>query len=692
MNYGHCVSFGLSGCDINDPDATYQVTDREGISGGYTDDPGYDDFRGSNPTTTHNIGGSAWFDRCPKSKCGYKPPVTYYPPPSNSGPACDNGFTVFSAYIDSGTGDDGCRPPSCPFGRRATGWCEVPASDDPPIVYVAGPHPVAEDGGSASFLVALSHPYTSDVTVDASTADGTATAGSDYTAVASQTVTVTAGQRSTTVPVVIIDDTDEEEDETFTLSLSNPTGSATLSVTPEAEATITDDDGPTVAISGPSAAVDEGGTLTYTVSLTRPAGSTDAVSVEYAASGTTATGAPAGQGCGDGGYDYAVAGSGVLTWGEDESGDLTVVVIACADSRHPESDEIVTVTLSNPSPSNTTFSRTSATGTIVSKRSYVDNLSLTCRAKSNGAGYTLTFSFDAREQYIYRTWTNDADRWIVTPGPQRRVTYTQSVTRTGVHTAAAQRSENPGGGRWWGDRSKASTVCEALPQISVSDATAVESARTADFTVTLSKAWASDVTVDVATSDGTATAGSDYTAASRTVTISAGSTTTTVSVPITPDTDTESDETFTLTLSNPTGATLGTSTATGTITDDDDSPVTVSFGQASYTAAEGGAATVTVALSAAPGRIVTIPIVATDQGGATSGDYSGVPASVTFTAAETSKMFTFTAVDDTDDDDGESVKLSFGVLPNAVSAGTPSETTIAITDDDTQSPNDGWGL
>ena len=38
VNYGHCVSFGLSGCDINDPDATYNVMEGEGISHGYDPD------------------------------------------------------------------------------------------------------------------------------------------------------------------------------------------------------------------------------------------------------------------------------------------------------------------------------------------------------------------------------------------------------------------------------------------------------------------------------------------------------------------------------------------------------------------------------------------------------------------------------------------------------------------------------
>ena len=118
-----------------------------------------------------------------------------------------------------------------------------------------------------------------------------------------------------------------------------------------------------------------------------------------------------------------------------------------------------------------------------------------------------------------------------------------------------------------------------------------------------------------------------------------------------------------------------------TITEDDDKPVTVSFGQDSYTVAEGGGVTVTVTLSAAPERDVQTPLIATGQGGATTADYS-VPASVTFGPSDTQKSFMFTAVDDSDVDDGESVELSFGTQPSSVSAGATTVATVTISDND----------
>ena len=121
---------------------------------------------------------------------------------------------------------------------------------------------------------------------------------------------------------------------------------------------------------------------------------------------------------------------------------------------------------------------------------------------------------------------------------------------------------------------------------------------------------------------------------------------------------------------------------TANATTDDNPAVTVSFEQAAYTVAEGETQSVTVTLNADPERTVVIPIVATPQGATTTDDYT-VPTSVTFDAGDMSKTITFTATQDNLDDDGESVKLTFGMLPSRVSAGTTATTTVSITDDDT---------
>ena len=125
-----------------------------------------------------------------------------------------------------------------------------------------------------------------------------------------------------------------------------------------------------------------------------------------------------------------------------------------------------------------------------------------------------------------------------------------------------------------------------------------------------------------------------------------------------------------------------TATTTVSITDDDVPAVTVSFGADAYTVPEGGTQAVTVRLSADPERTVVIRLMKEYLGGVEPTDYSGVPADVTFNAGDRSKSLTFTATQDTVDDDGESVKLAFDTPPTRVSVGTTATTTVSIDDDD----------
>ena len=171
----------------------------------------------------------------------------------------------------------------------------------------------------------------------------------------------------------------------------------------------------------------------------------------------------------------------------------------------------------------------------------------------------------------------------------------------------------------------------------------------------------------------------------------------TISVTIHDDESYESDEYFHLHL----GRVLGTLSAVAlfdtegelcttecsnpyvvTITDDQPA-VTVSFGQAAYSVVEGNSQGITVTLSDDPQRTVIIPITTTGQDGATGDDFSGVPDTITFNATETSKTFTFSATDDAIVDRSESVLLSFGSdLPAGVSAATPNQSVVSITDND----------
>ena len=141
-----------------------------------------------------------------------------------------------------------------------------------------------------------------------------------------------------------------------------------------------------------------------------------------------------------------------------------------------------------------------------------------------------------------------------------------------------------------GGRSDRATVTitnnDTKPGISIAPASASEgdsgSTTTMTFTVTLAKAVTEAVTVNYATSDGTAIAGQDYTAVSNgSVTIAAGTTTAEFTVSVTGDETDELDETFNVTISLPSDTTAAaisggtTAAAAGTILDDDPAVVTV---------------------------------------------------------------------------------------------------------------------
>ena len=225
------------------------------------------------------------------------------------------------------------------------------------------------------------------------------------------------------------------------------------------------------------------------------------------------------------------------------------------------------------------------------------------------------------------------------------------------------------------------------PQVTVSFGASTYTAAegsTATVTVTLSADPERTVAIPVTKPEQGGASAADYSGVPASVTFNAGDTSQPITFAATQDTEDDDGESVLLAFGAlPTGVTAGApSETTVSIRDDDDPQVTVSFGAATYTAAEGGTATVTVTLSADPERTVEVRITTTNQGGASAADYSGVPATVTFNAGDTSQPITFAATADTVDDDGESVKLAFGALPTGVTAGSPSETTVSITDND----------
>jgi hypothetical protein len=211
----------------------------------------------------------------------------------------------------------------------------------------------------------------------------------------------------------------------------------------------------------------------------------------------------------------------------------------------------------------------------------------------------------------------------------------------------------------------------AVPSLSINDVTVTEGnagEATATFTVHLFAASAETVTVAYATADGSATAGSDYQAASGTLTFDPGQTSATITVPVNGDLLAEPNETFVVNLSNPTNAVIGDPQGIGTIADDEPPLITIS--DVSRTEGNTGAvsATFMVTLSHAINEYVIIPY-STTNGTATAGtDYTAASGSVYIFAGWTSNTFTVTVSGDRLPEANETFFVNLGTPTNATLA------------------------
>jgi hypothetical protein len=223
------------------------------------------------------------------------------------------------------------------------------------------------------------------------------------------------------------------------------------------------------------------------------------------------------------------------------------------------------------------------------------------------------------------------------------------------------------------------------PSITVADVSTLEGNSGTvplTFTLTLSAASSTPVTVSYATAAGTATAGTDYNSISGSVTFAPGQTSIPITVPIVGDTLNEADETFYLNLSNPVGATLARSQAVGTIQNDDPVP-SLTIGDVSANEGNSGLTpfTFTASLSAASGQTVQV-FYATANGTAKMGtDYNYASGWLTFAPGQTTQTVTVNVIGNTYLEPNKTFYLNLSSPSNVTLA--RSQATGTILNDDT---------
>jgi Calx-beta domain/Bacterial Ig domain len=245
--------------------------------------------------------------------------------------------------------------------------------DDPASLTISDPT-VNENAGFANFTVTLSNPAESTVRVTYDTANGSATAGSDFAQQSNKTISFAPGETSKQISVPITNDNVPEPTEQFSVTLSAPTGGASLGKA-TGTGTIQDEDNPTVSIS--DTAVQEGNSGTrnaiFTVSLSTAISRT--ATVNYATQDGTAS-SPS---------DYT-GGTGTVTFNPGET-SKTISIPVNGDTT-PENDETFKVNLSGPSQA--TIGTGSGTGTILDDDTVVTQGGLAISDASVAEGDTST--------------------------------------------------------------------------------------------------------------------------------------------------------------------------------------------------------------------------------------------------------------------------------------------------------------
>ncbi len=245
----------------------------------------------------------------------------------------------------------------------------VPSQPSGTLQFTSPIASVSENDGTVVLTVSRTGGSAGVVGVSYATANGTALAGSDYTAV-NNTLNWPAGDTaSKTFTVSILNNTTPESSESFTVTLT-PTGGATLGTPSTATVTITDDDSLPrgtlqFAVGTPSLSESAGSVM---LTVTRTGGSSGAVGVSYATANGTGANAAVEPG------DYTTK-SGTLSWADGDTVAKPIVVTLIGDNIL-ESTETFTVSLSTPTGNATLGAIRTATVTITDDDGPVQQLSV----------------------------------------------------------------------------------------------------------------------------------------------------------------------------------------------------------------------------------------------------------------------------------------------------------------------------
>ena len=535
-------------------------------------------------------------------------------------------------------------------------------------------HANASEGDDITYTVNLSQATTVDVKVNYSVGNGSASSG-DYTAT-SGTLVIPTGATQGVITVPTAADSTYETDESIELTLSSPVR-ATLSESSETAYITNNDSAPTFSITT-TGSQPEGSALTYTVTKS---GSTQlSHSVQFATGGGSATA----------GSDYTAA-SGTLTFSAGQS-SRSFTVITANDTLF-EGAETVTATLSAPT-GGATIAAASAVGTIVDDDNSpvfsVANATVTeggimtvyvqCMGETNipqSVDYATSTGSASSSDFSARSGT------LAFANGTNLLSFTVPTTQDSIYEGAESFTitlSNPQGGSQIGSGSATGTINDndSAPSFSINNVSRSEGTNLT-FTVTKTGSSTLPHNVSYATSNGSATAGSDYTSKSGTLSFSASQSSRTVTISGIEDSTYENSETFYVNLSGATnGATISDNRGNGTITNDDGAP---SFRVNNVSRSEGTNLTFTVTKTGSSAQTHNVNY-ATANGSATGGsDYVVKSGTLSFSATQSSRTVTISGIEDSVYENSESFYVNLSSPTNGATI-NDSQGVGTITNDD----------
>ena len=578
------------------------------------------------------------------------------------------------------------------------------ADDDGAVPVVSVADASGNEGDPIAFAATLSNPSTSSITVSYITnTTGTATSGTDYTAITNGSIVFPANSVGpVTIPIQSLEDPTDEPDETFTITLSNPTPSDKASIgRGTATGTIVDDDGtPVASVSQAGASFSEGvSSVIYTVTLN---GTSDVpVTIKYA---TTDGSAKAGQ-------DYT-AKSGELTIPKGStSGTVSVALI---NDALDENDENFTFSLTDATNATLSATANTLTTTIVdndaSPAVSVGNASVTEGDTGNRtATFTVTLAAASARtaSVLWATQAGDGDQTEITPVTDDATADTDYATSSGVVTFLPGELTKTVTVPVIGDNANEATeyfrvvlsepdaatlgtatgmgtiLDDDAADISVADVTAAEGAGTLTFVVTLAEVPLEAVSVDYFLKDGSGSSPADWgPKAAGTLNFAAGDQAQDVVVPINEDALDEANESFFIVLENAVNATITDSEGKGTITDNDDPPA-LTVADETIEEGTGGSKTLsfTLTLSAVSGQTAKVAYATANDTATSTADYTHTTGTATFAPGETTKQVQVPIKTDSMDEVNETFFLVLSSPSNLTMPETP-KATGTITDDD----------